>query len=107
MSLFFVNLILQGNISFINNTFSTGSALSLFYGAVFFIHGNAYFKNNTATNGGAMYLSGTTKLILAPAINISFIMNHADRFGGALYFEDSQCSLEPTIQMECFLSTCL
>ena len=58
-------------------------------------------------DGGAIYLDSTLKLILSisPAIKkISFIRNHADCTGGALYIKDSQCSLGLTLPIECFLS---
>ena len=68
------------------------------------VYGNAYFENNRAFEGGAMYFLGISKLILAPAINVSFILNYANSKGGAIYVEDSQCSLGSTIPIECFLS---
>ena len=62
------------------------------------------FENNTAIHGGGMYLGINSKLeiILSPSIQrgISFVLNHAHRFGGALYVDDSQCS---TVPKECFL----
>ena len=68
------------------------------------IFGNINFTNNTAFHGGAMYLAGTSRLILSPATNISFINNHANGNGGALYVKDSQCSIGSTLPIECFLS---
>ena len=68
------------------------------------IFGNINFTNNTAFHGGAMYLAGTSRLILSPATNISFINNHANSNGGALYVKDSQCSIGSTLPIECFLS---
>ena len=132
ISFLFGTLILHGNISFINNKAIKGGALSVvflhhdlslmgmveFYGnrawelggAVFTyncdiaVHGNAYFQNNRAVDGGAMYLDGASKLILSPMINISFVLNYAENMGGALYYSDSQCSIESSLHIECFLS---
>ena len=59
------------------------------------------FEGNTAyLYGGALSLSDTSKLILVPRLNISFVKNDAYR-GGALYINDFQCLLAP---LECFLS---
>ena len=40
-------------------------------------------------------------MVLVPILNITFIKNHANNSGGALYFGDSQCSSAP---LECFFS---
>ena len=62
---------------------------------------NVYIENNIAYNGGAMFFAGTSKLILSPGATIFFIINHAKSKGGALFYQDSQCSMyEP----ECFFS---
>ena len=62
--------------------------------------GTVQFEKNIAYIGGAMALEGTSKLTLTPTLNMFFIMNHANDSGGALHFEDSQCSTEP---IECFI----
>ena len=59
------------------------------------------FEENTAFYGGAMSLFDTSKLILVPRLNISFIKNDAYNRGGALYIHTFQCLLAP---LECFLS---
>ena len=52
-----------------------------------FIHFSGYnlFQNNSFSNGGGMALFGISRLILYPTTNISFIDNHADQYGGAIY----------------------
>jgi predicted outer membrane repeat protein len=67
--------------------------------------GSIFFEKNIAMYGGGMYLGESSKLILSSLIqnNISFISNHANRFGGALYVNDAQCSSRPK-DLECFLS---
>ena len=67
------------------------------------IDGKVQFANNTAFHGGAMFLT-RTKLILSSTAKISFIRNHADSRGGAIYIKDSQCSFGSTHPIECFLS---
>ena len=69
--------------------------------------GTVKFIENSALNGGAIAIgflqSFPSRMVLVPVINISFIMNHANESGGALYFEDSQCILESN-SPECFFS---
>jgi predicted outer membrane repeat protein len=67
------------------------------------LDGSIRFENNTAMFGGGMYLGDYSKLILSPTIqkDVSFVLNHARRFGGSLYVDDSQCS---THRKDCFLS---
>ena len=63
------------------------------------------FEANTVHGyGGAMSLSDTSKLILAPKLNISFTNNHAYYSGGALFIDDFQCSPGSLVPLECFLS---
>ena len=97
------------NLSFMNTVRFSGNS-AMYGGAIrnvdseIKIHGDVYFENNRAFEGGAMIFIGPSKLILAPAIHISFVLNHAESMGGALYFEDSQCSLGSILPIECFLS---
>ena len=44
-----------------------------------------------------------TKLMLSSTANVSFIRNHADSRGGAIYVKDSQCSFGSIHPIECFL----
>ena len=50
-----------------------------------------------------MYLSDDSKLIISSSIqnDVSFILNHAQKFGGALYVDYSRCSTRPRV---CFFS---
>ena len=67
------------------------------------IDGEVEFKNNIAFNGGAMFLA-RTKLMLSSTAKVSFIQNHADSRGGAIYVKDSRCSFGSMHPIECFLS---
>lgn len=62
------------------------------------------FVGNSALNGGAIGFLQTSKMILVPILNISFIMNHAIDSGSALYFKDSQCLIGSKTPLECFFS---
>ena len=101
---------LLSNLSFVGTINSCENANRLQGGAIqsvdssMTIWGNINFTNNTAFHGGAMYLAGTSRLILLPATSISFINNHVNSNGGALYVKDSQCSIGSTLPIECFLS---
>ena len=68
--------------------------------------GDVIFIANSAFNGGAIGSREILciKFILVPILNISFIKNHANDTGGALYFGDSQCSKMLTAPIECFIS---
>jgi predicted outer membrane repeat protein len=67
------------------------------------VDGNISFENNTAMNGGGMHLGDNSKLIVSSLIenDVSFVFNHAHRFGGALYIDDSHCTTHSRV---CFLS---
>ena len=94
-----------GNITFLGNEARWGGAIRSIDNSEIVVE-NVYlnFINNKAIHGGAIYMADTSKLILTPAITISFILNHANGKGGAIYVGDSQCSLGSTIPIECFLS---
>ena len=64
------------------------------------------FTDNSVLNGGAIGFLETSKMILVPILNISFITNHATDSGGALYFRDSQCLIRSNslFDLECFIS---
>ena len=68
------------------------------------LSGIVYFESNMGNrHGGAVYMTGTSKLIFKPKLNIFFISNHANDSGGALYFDNSQCSL-PGSTVEYFIT---
>ena len=69
--------------------------------------GLVHYEENEAYSGGAIWLQGTSKLVLKPRLNVSFISNnYAQWSGGALFIKDSQCSLRSTarIPVECFIT---
>ena len=81
-----------GTINFCENDAQSllgGAILSVDNSVTIFGNAMAHFENNTAFHGGAMFLNGTSKLILSQATNITFIQNHANGTGGALYIKDS------------------
>ena len=68
---------------------------------------NALFRKNTACDGGAIALHGTNQVILYPNQTVSFILNHAKRKGGAIFYEDSLSSIQCSAAFEpkaCFIS---
>ena len=97
------NIAFIGTPYFYRNAGNEGGGIKLSDSNVVF-SGTVGFEKNTAFNGGAMALEGTSKLILKPKLNISFILNHADDSGGALYFKDDQCSLRSTVSIDCFIT---
>ena len=96
------------NMTFIGTTYlyrnraNYGGAIRCYYSNIMF-SGTAYFEGNVAYNGGAIALTNS-KLIFKPNFNIFFISNHANEAGGALYIEDSQCSLRSSAPLECFMT---
>ena len=93
-----------GTITLFGNVASLGGAIRSMNSEIIVENIYLNFINNTAVHGGAVFMAGTSKLILTPPINISFILNRANSKGGALYVKDSQCLLGSTIPIECFLS---
>ena len=98
---YFGNVLFSGTVHFERNVADIGGAIHIYDSNLMF-SGTVYFDRNKAYKGGAMLLEGTSKLILKPKLNISFILNHAVDSGGALYFRDSQCSLGTT-KLDCFI----
>ena len=89
-----------GNVASLN-----GGAIRSEYSSDIIADGKVYFESNRANhNGGAMYFGDNSKLILSSSTqtNISFVLNHAHIYRGALYIEDSQCSTW-ILKRECFL----
>ena len=95
-------------IVFHNNRAQDAGGAITSYDSQVELSGDIRFESNTAEygEGGAMALYGTTKVILNPFLNVSFIENRARSTGGAIFFADSisagQCSVnaEP---IKCFL----
>ena len=90
-----------GDTYFYRNTGYSGGAIGC-YDSNITLSGTVYFEGNTAYLGGAMFLTGTSKLVFMPNLDVSFISNYANDSGGALYFSDYQCSLESIV--ECFIT---
>lgn len=90
-----------GDTYFYRNTGYNGGAIQC-YDSNITLSGTVYFESNTAYLGGAMFLTGTSKLVFTPNLDVSFISNYANDSGGALYFRDYQCSLGSTV--ECFIT---
>ena len=64
--------------------------------ALFVVDSNIYmkgvknlFKNNTGLFGGAIALYSSSILLIVQDASVSFINNHAQRFGGAIYIDKS------------------
>ena len=94
------NITFIGTVSFHKNVGFEGGAIRSYASNVIF-SGTIYFDKNMAILGGAIFLNGASKLIFKPKLSISFIFNHANDSGGALYVTDSQCSLRS--KQECFI----
>ena len=90
----------QNNIAYFDGgaIYSLSSRLA-FTKMVLFETNSAYLRD-----GGAMILLASSKLILVPSLNVSFIKNHANNTGGALHIEDFQCLLRSLVPIECFIS---
>lgn len=58
------------------------------------IRGDILFQDNRAYAGSAIFVNGTKSSLSIAGIdgNVSFIGNHADQFGGAIYFETGSVS---------------
>ena len=87
-----------------NNAYYFGGAIESDKSVLTFAKSVLFEANTVYGYGGAMSLSDTSKLILAPKLNISFTNNHAYYSGGALFIDDFQCSLGSLVPLECFLS---
>ena len=97
------NITFIGTIYFYKNIGFKGGVIRGYDSNVIF-SGTIKFSKNMAVFSGAMFLVGASKLIFMPKLSISFILNHANDSGGALYFEDYQCSLGSTVPIECFIT---
>jgi predicted outer membrane repeat protein len=88
-----------------NKATQVGGAIESHANNILFFIGTVKFIDNSALNGGAIGFlqSLTSRMVLVPVLDISFIMNHANESGGALYFKDSQCILGSN-SPECFIS---
>ena len=80
-----VNLTLQGNCSFINNTGTALRAQSSLVG----VDGNITFLRNIGINGGALHLVSYAYLIMNRYSSVYFIENEARIGGGAIYVNEN------------------
>ncbi|WP_302015900.1 hypothetical protein, partial [uncultured Akkermansia sp.] len=55
------------------------------------IQGDILFQNNSSDTGSAIFVNGKESMLSISGVegNVSFIGNHADLFGGAIYFQTS------------------
>ena len=60
------------------------------------------FQNNTSTRGGGLALHGDSYLILKPHVEVYFINNRAETYGGAIYVEKTFAT-----RKECFFQLML
>ena len=96
---------LSSMVTFRHNTASqVGGAIESYINNILLFTGTIIFIGNSALNGGAIGFLQTSKVILIPILNISFIRNHANDSGGALYFKDFQCLIGSKSPLECFIS---
>ena len=65
--------------------------------------GVVHFVDNTAYGGGAVILSSTAKVLFMSSLQMSFIRNHANDVGGAIYVFDGRCLLYTSVT-DCFFS---
>ena len=105
----------QNIISFINNTAVIGGAMAVARlsdtDTVLNFTGFSRFEGNSAQQGGAMaFFSGSSKLMLNDPLQMTFVDNHAELTGGAIFFRDdiisnSQCLKQEFIDYreECFI----
>ena len=89
-----------------NKASRVGGAIESHANNILIFTGTVKFIENSALNGGAIgFLQNLpSRMILVQVLNISFIMNHANESGGALYFKDSQCMLGSKSPEQCFIS---
>ena len=99
----FSNITLIGAVYFYTNMGYKGGAIRNFDSNVIF-SGSVTFDRNMAFQGGAMNLEGASKLIFKPKLSTSFILNHANNSGGALYFRDSEAQCSLGSKAECFIT---
>ena len=93
------SIIFDSNIKFCENSTTWRGGAIQSDNSSMTIDGEVEFKNNTVFHGGGIFLA-RTKLILSPTAMVSFIQNHANSRGGAIYVKDS-CYFG---SIECFLS---
>ena len=104
-----MKVLLERKITFVGTTYFYGNrgfeggAIESLDNSLSFL-GTGHFERSWAIQGGAVFMEGTSRLVFKPKLNISFISNHANESGGALYFSDSQCSLGSTAPIECFIT---
>ena len=79
----------NSSISILNNTGSDGGGIVLFNSTITF-GGNSRvnFLHNRGSNGGAMTFYQKAVLILSETTNLTFVGNHANKRGGAIFVQD-------------------
>ena len=97
----FIRNIPNANFSNVNFTQNNESALAAEQSNVIF-HGNNIFQENIGMLGGAVSLLVNSFMYLLPHANVIFLENHAEKYGGAIYFQN-----EPSPLRSCILALVL
>ena len=78
----------EGETIFVNNVGRQGGAISAYSSDLYF-NGNVSFIGNSAGNGGAISLKEGAVINLEAGTHMIFQANAADKYGGAIYVEDT------------------
>ena len=86
------------NVTFSNCVFedNIGTAIAADNSVITF-KGNVIFRNNTGVNGGVLQFSDSSIVKLDKQTSVSFINNHAQYFGGAIYIGGTESILPNTL----------
>ena len=83
------NVTFYGNTTFLQNECSLGGAIYA-KNALINFQGNVVFMENRGKYGGALMLYQNVSVVTGQFAEVSFVRNHAQKSGGAVYARDSK-----------------
>ena len=97
-----INIIGNANVSFINNTSSSGGAISTYFGNMSIVNSSVTFINNVATKWGGAVHFFNSDLFVRMLVDLRFINNTAATQGGALMMADGTFTIDDYSQLFLF-----
>ena len=97
-----INIIGNANVSFINNTSSSGGAISTYFGNMSIVNSSVTFINNVATQWGGAVHFFNSDLFVRMLVDLRFISNTAATQGGAIMMADGTFTIDDYSQLFLF-----
>ena len=97
-----MDIIENANVSFINNTSSSGGAVSTYFGNMTVANSTVMFINNAATQWGGVIHFINSNLFITTLASLKFISIRAATQGGVVMLADGTLTIDRNSQLPLF-----